>query len=52
MFRKRDLTKAVKAVVAAGCEVARAEIGPDGKITVIVGKPADDAKGGNEWDEV
>ena len=44
--------KAVEAVVAAGCEVARAEIEPGGKIIVIVGKPADDAKGRNEWDEV
>jgi hypothetical protein len=51
MFRQRDVTKAVKAVVAAGCEVARAEIGPDGQIIVVVGKPADDAKGRNEWDE-
>lgn len=50
-FRQRDVTKAVKAVVAAGCEVARAEIDSGGKIIVIVGKPAD-ATGRNEWDEV
>jgi hypothetical protein len=52
-FRQRDVTKAVKAVAAAGCEVARAEIEPGtGKIVVVVGKPTDDEKGGNEWDRV
>jgi hypothetical protein len=51
-FRKRDLTAALEAVVAAGCEVARAEIDPAGKIVVVIGTPADDAKGRNEWDEV
>lgn len=37
-FRQRDLTAAVKAVVAAGIEVARVEVGKDGKITIITGK--------------
>jgi hypothetical protein len=38
-FRQRDVTAAVKAVVAAGCEVARAEIDSAGKIVVVIGKP-------------
>jgi hypothetical protein len=52
-FRQRDLTAAVKAMRAAGCEVARVEIGKDGKITVVAGRPgastaaSDDI---NEWD--
>jgi hypothetical protein len=52
-FRQRDLTAAVKAILAAGCQVARAEIEPGtGKIVVIVGKPAaEDSKGG-EWDRI
>ena len=37
-FRQRDLTAAVKAVVAAGCEVARVEVDKDGKIVVVTGK--------------
>lgn len=38
-FRQRDLTAAVKAVVAAGCEVARAEIDlTTRKIVVVIGK--------------
>jgi hypothetical protein len=52
-FKQRDVTKAVKAMVAAGCEVARAEIEPStGKIVVVVGKPQDVSEGGNEWDAV
>jgi hypothetical protein len=52
-FRQGDVTRAVKAVLAAGCEVARAEIDPAGKIVVVIGKP-DDVKGeeANEWDRV
>jgi hypothetical protein len=42
-FRKRDLTAALEAVVAAGCEVARAEIDPAGKIVVVIGKPQEAA---------
>jgi len=42
------LTAAVKAMVAAGCVVARAEIDPTGKIVVVVGKP--DAEPENDLD--
>ena len=54
-FRKRDLTTAIKAVVAAGCVVARAEIEPaTGKIVVVTGKPGGGGNGeaSNPWDEV
>ena len=53
-FKQRDLTAAVKAMIAAGCEVERAEIDPaTGKIVVVVGKeePAVE-RGGNEWDRI
>jgi hypothetical protein len=36
-FKQQDVTRALKATVAAGIEVARAELKP-GKITVIIGK--------------
>ena len=51
-FRQRDVTKAVKAVAAAGCQVARAEIEPTtGKIIVVVGSPQEmDSNGPNECD--
>ena len=35
-FRQNDLTKALKAAKAAGSEVARIEIAPDGKMVVVL----------------
>src|SRR5262245_15445903 len=35
-FRQRDLTAALKAARAAGCEVSRVEVGKDGRIIVIL----------------
>jgi hypothetical protein len=37
-FRQRDVTKAVKAVAAAGMSVAKVEVDKAGKIVVIVGE--------------
>ena len=54
-FKQRDVRAAVRAVVAAGVEVARVEVDKEGKITVITGKPqaAENDKGGpNEWDTI
>jgi hypothetical protein len=51
-FRQRDLTAAVKAMIAAGCEVERAEIDKDGRIVVVVGKEEPARKSENEWDGV
>lgn len=52
-FRQRDVTAAMKAVTDAGYEVARVEIGPDGKIIVV---PTRAAAAGtvekNPWDEI
>jgi hypothetical protein len=54
-FRQRDLTRAVRAVQAAGIEIGRVEIAPDGTITIRPGKP-DESTGSttirNEWDDV
>ena len=52
-FKQTDLTKAVKAVVAAGVVVARVEVDRDGRIVVVAGKVAQDAGSEgdkNEWD--
>ena len=52
-FRQRDVKAAIKAVVDAGYEVARVEIGRDGKIIIV---PTRAAAAGtaeeNPWDEV
>jgi hypothetical protein len=39
LFKERDVTRATKAVLAAGLEIARIEIGKDGGIIVVPGKP-------------
>jgi hypothetical protein len=53
-FRQRDVTRAVKAVAAAGIVVARIEIAQDGRIVVVAGKATEhfDGAGANEWDSV
>jgi len=37
-FKQSDITKAVRAVVAAGIEVARVEVDKAGKIIVVAGE--------------
>jgi hypothetical protein len=54
-FRQLDVTRALRAVAAAGIEVQRIEIDKDGKIVVVAGKvlesPRDDENKRNEWDD-
>jgi len=37
-FRQADVTRAVKAVTAAGVEIARVEIAKDGRIVIVTGE--------------
>jgi hypothetical protein len=39
-FRQADVTRAVKAVIAAGVDIARIEIDAAGKIVIVTGKPS------------
>lgn len=50
-FRQQDVTRAVKATVAAGVEVARVEIETTGKIIIVTAKPEHVPVNGNPWDE-
>jgi len=53
-FRPRELTRALRATVAAGIPVKRVEI-ENGKIAVMVGEPDESNVGTvekNEWDEL
>jgi hypothetical protein len=56
-FRQQDVTRAVKAVTAAGVDVARVEIDKAGKISIIAAGPEQReeeraVKEKNEWDSV
>jgi len=51
VFRQSDLTKAVKAVIAAGLHVACVTVSADGNIEVrTLGGGENPPSGGNEWD--
>jgi hypothetical protein len=41
-FKKCDVTRATKAVRAAGLEIARVVVAKDGSIVVVPGKPIQD----------
>jgi hypothetical protein len=54
-FRQQDVTRAVRAVAAAGVGIARVEVDRAGKITIIAlgaEPPGEDGKAPNEWDMV
>jgi hypothetical protein len=54
-FRPRNVTRAVRAIAAAGLEVVRVEIGHDGKIVVTASSAGSDGEGGvscnRDWNE-
>jgi hypothetical protein len=52
-FRQGDVTKTVKAVIAAGLRVVGVKVSADGKIEVLTtGDGENQRSGGNEWDRV
>lgn len=52
-FTQGDLKRAAAGAMRAGLHVARIEVDPTGKITIITGRPeAANDKGADEWDDL
>jgi hypothetical protein len=52
-FKQSDVTKVVKAVVAAGVGVVRVEVNKDGRIVVFTDKlPPEAVSEDTEWDRI
>jgi hypothetical protein len=52
-FRQQDVTRAIRAVAAAGVHISRVEIDKTGKIVIITADPTDrlgEMTEANEWD--
>ena len=50
-FRQGDVTKTVRAVIAAGLRVVGVKVSADGKIEVVTtGNGENQPSGGNEWE--
>jgi hypothetical protein len=50
-FKEADLTRALRAAKKAGADVARAEVGRDGKIVLVLKNGDKVLTERNEWDE-
>ena len=55
LFKERDVTRAAKAIRAAGLDIERVEITRDGAIIIFPGKPErvpdEGGKERNEWND-
>jgi hypothetical protein len=49
-FRECDVRRAIKAAASAGMEIAAVEIGVQGEIRIVVGKPGSQPSGMDELD--
>jgi hypothetical protein len=55
-FKQQDVTRALRATIAAGIDVQRIEIDRNGKIVIVTGNQPDrremNSEGANEWDSI
>jgi hypothetical protein len=49
-FRQQDVTRDIRAAIAAGVDIARVEVAKDGRIVIITAPEMAQTKGENEWD--
>ena len=51
-FRQQDVTRALRAAKAAGVEIVRVEIDPNGKIILVTTRETVERREENSWDRV
>jgi hypothetical protein len=51
-FRQQDVTRALRAAKAAGVEIVRVEIDPNGKIILVTTRETMERREENSWDRV
>ena len=51
-FRQQDVTRAIRAAIAAGVDIARIEVAKDGRIIIVTAADTEPKAEANEWDRV
>ena len=51
-FRQQDVTRAIRAAIAAGVDIARIEVAKDGRIIIVTAADSEPKAEANEWDRV
>jgi hypothetical protein len=49
-FRQQDVTRAIRAAIAAGVDIARIEVAKDGTIVIVTAADTELKAETNEWD--
>jgi hypothetical protein len=49
-FRQQDVTRAIRAAIAAGVDIARIEVAKDGRIIIVTAAHTEPKAEANEWD--
>jgi hypothetical protein len=51
-FRQQDVTRAIRAAIAAGVDIARIEVAKNGTIAIVTAIDHEPKAEANEWDRI
>jgi len=51
-FRQKDVTRAIRAAIAGGVDIARIEVAKDGRIIIVTAVDTEPKLEANEWDRI
>jgi hypothetical protein len=51
-FRQQDVTRAIRAAIAAGVDIARIEVAKNGTIVIVTAIDREPKAEANEWDRI